>query len=268
MTNTERYKGYTDVKDKQLARYYQGLDLDQLFANQYLVTEDEQVVKFDGTKITRLELPEMKGFKHKNIHQMMALDLLHDKSTPAKALTGTAGTGKTRLAVQYGLYMLSKGEIEKIFITRNPATVGQEIGYLPGDKSDKINFITQPILDNLEGGMFDLTNMIQREQLEFDSPGFLQGRDLRNMLVIVDEAQMMNRELIKMLGSRIGTGSQIIFVGDYEQAFDRKYRGDNNGLMHMMNTLKGNKLFGAVELQDSVRGPVAEMFGKMDIDLK
>ncbi|MNY17896.1 PhoH-like protein [compost metagenome] len=130
---------------------------------------------------------------------------------------------------------------------------------------DKISFITQPILDNLEGGMQDLERMITREQIEFDSPGFMQGRDIRNAFVIVDEAQMMNRELVKMLGSRIGEGSQIVFVGDYEQAFSRKYKGENNGLVHMINSLKGNKLFGMVELQESVRGPVAEMFAKMDI---
>lgn len=269
MTNQERYKGYIHVDSDQLGRYMTGLDLDQLLPNQYVVTEDsdgvEQVVKFDGTKITRLDLPEIKGFKAKNIHQRMALDLLHDKSTPAKSLVGIAGSGKTRLAVQYGLYLLAQGDIEKIFITRNPATVGEEIGHLPGEKSEKINFITQPILDNLEGGLFDLTNMLQKEQLEFDSPGFMQGRDIRNSFVIVDESQMMNRELVKMLGSRIGEGSQIVFVGDYEQAFSRKYRGENNGLLHMINSLKGNRLFGVVELQDSVRGPVAEMFGKMDI---
>jgi len=265
MTNEERYKGYIKVTDEQLARYYQGTDLDQLLQNQYLVTEDEQVVKFDGTKVSRLSLPDIKGFKAKNIHQMMALDLLHDKSTPAKCLVGIAGSGKTRLAIQYALYLLSKGDIQKIFITRNPATVGEEIGYLPGDKADKINFITQPILDNLEDGEFGLTNMLQKEQLEFDSPGFMQGRDIRNSFIIVDEAQMMNRELVKMLGSRVGQDSQICFVGDYEQAFSRKYRGDNNGLLHMINSLKGNGLFGMVELQDSVRGPVAEMFAKMDI---
>lgn len=265
MKNEERYKGYIQVEDAKLARYYQGLDLDELYANQYLVTKDEKVLKFNGKEITHLSIPEIKGFKHKNIHQMMALDLLHDKSTPAKVLTGTAGTGKTRLAVQYGLYLLGNGDIRKIFITRNPATVGQEIGYLPGEKSDKINFITQPILDNLEDGEFGLNRMIQKDEIEFDSPGFLQGRDLRNMLVIVDESQMMNRELIKMLGSRIGEGSQIVFVGDYEQAFDKRYRGENNGLLHMIDSLKGNALFGTVELQDSVRGPVAEMFAKMDI---
>lgn len=265
MTNDKRYTGYTNVTDKQLANYYQGLNLNELLTNQYLITEDEQVVKFDGKSIVRLDLPDIKGFKHKNIHQMMALDLLHDKSTPAKSLVGIAGSGKTRLAVQYGLYLLSKGEIQKIFITRNPATVGQEIGHLPGTKDEKINFITQPILDNLEGGLFDLTNMIQKEQLEFDSPGFLQGRDIRHSLVIVDESQMMDKSLVKMLGSRIGEGSQIVFVGDYEQAFDRRYKGDNNGLIHMINSLKGKGLFGVVELQDSVRGPVAEMFAKMDI---
>ncbi|AEO93422.1 PhoH-like phosphate starvation-inducible [Bacillus phage G] len=212
-----------------------------------------------------MNLPEMKNFKAKNIHQKMALDLLHDKSTPAKCLVGIAGSGKTRLAIQYGLHLLAEGDIQKIFITRNPATVGESIGFLPGDKSEKINFITQPILDNLENGEFGLAHMIQKEQLEFDAPNFLQGRDIRHALVIVDEAQMMDRALVKMLGSRVGEGSQIVFVGDYEQAFDKRYKGENNGLLHMINALKGEKIFGVMELQDSVRGPVAEMFAKMDI---
>lgn len=265
MTEKERNRGYIEVTDQQLANYYEGRHLDELIANQYLISSNNKVVRFDGEKIVDLRLPDIKGFKHKNIHQMMALDLLHNKNIPAKTLVGIAGSGKTRMAIQYGLYLLEKGDIEKIFITRNPATVGEEIGHLPGEKMDKINFITQPILDNLEGGMFDLQRMIQHEKIEFDAPNFLQGRDLRNAFIIVDEAQMMNRELVKMLGSRVGEGSQIVFVGDYEQTFSRKYRGDNNGLLHMINYLSGNGLFGHVELQDSVRGPVAEMFAKMDI---
>ncbi|MNJ90195.1 PhoH-like protein [compost metagenome] len=265
MAEKERYCGYSKVTDQQLANYFEGKNLDELLINQYLICSNEKIVKFDGEKIVELRLPDIKGFKAKNIHQMMALDLLHNKNIPAKSLVGIAGSGKTRMAIQYGLYLLDKGDIEKIFITRNPATVGEEIGHLPGDKMDKISFITQPILDNLEGGMQDLERMITREQIEFDSPGFMQGRDIRNAFVIVDEAQMMNRELVKMLGSRIGEGSQIVFVGDYEQAFSRKYKGENNGLVHMINSLKGNKLFGMVELQESVRGPVAEMFAKMDI---
>lgn len=265
MADKERYCGYVKVTDEQLASYYEGKNLDELLINQYLICSNDKVVRFDGNRIVDLRLPDIKGFKAKNIHQMMALDLLHNKKVPAKVLTGIAGSGKTRMAIQYGLYLLQQGEIQKIFITRNPATVGEEIGHLPGEKMEKINFITQPILDNLEGGMFDLQRMIAHEEIEFDAPNFLQGRDLRESFIIVDESQMMNRELVKMLGSRVGEGSQICFVGDYEQAFSRKYKGENNGLLHMIDTLKGNSLFGIVELQDSVRGAVAEMFAQMQI---
>lgn len=266
MLEQERYKGYTKVNGEQFARYLEGKDLDQLLVNQYVIPEDdeEQVMRFDGKELLRLVLPEIKGFKAKNVHQRMALDLLHNKDIPAKVICGVAGSGKTRMAIQYGLYLLSRGEIQKIFITRNPAIVGEEIGHLPGEKSDKINFITQPILDNLEDGMFGLENMLRTQTLEFDAPGFLQGRDLRHCFIIVDEAQMLNKELVKMLGSRVGEGSQICFVGDYNQAFHRRYKGENNGLVAMIEQLKGQPLFGVVELQHSVRGPVAEMFARMD----
>ncbi|MDF2533981.1 MAG: hypothetical protein K0R18_138 [Bacillales bacterium] len=263
MADKEKYCGYIKVTDDQLANYFEGRNLEELKTNQYLISEDEKIVRFDGTKIVELRLPDIKGFKAKNIHQMMALDLLHNKNVPAKVLTGIAGSGKTRMAIQYGLYLLSNGDIEKIFITRNPATVGEDIGYLKGTKEEKLSFITKPIIDNLPDGEFGLHKLIQYDQIEFESPSYMQGRDLRNSFVIVDEAQMMDKDLVKMLGSRIGEGSQICFVGDYEQAFSRKYKGDNNGLVHMINTLNGQNLFGVVELQDSVRGPVAEMFGKM-----
>lgn len=265
MAEKERYCGYVKVTDQQLANYFEGRNLDELLVNQYLVSSNDKVVKFDGEKIVELRLPEIKGFKAKNIHQMMALDLLHNKNIPAKSLVGIAGSGKTRMAMQYGLYLLEQGDIERIFITRNPATVGEDIGYLKGTKEEKLSFITKPIIDNLPDGEFGLNKLIQYDQIVFDSPAYLQGRDIRNSLIIVDEAQMMDKELVKMLGSRVGDGSQIVFVGDYEQAFSRKYKGNNNGLVHMIESLKGQVLFGMVELQESVRGPVAEMFARMDI---
>jgi predicted ribonuclease YlaK len=249
------------ISEEKLAQYYEGKTLQGLITNQYLYTENkETILRFDGEKLTSLHLPKFKEFKPQNEEQKMAFDLMANRDIPIKVLIGIAGSGKTKMGLTFGLKALEKGDAKKLFIVRQPSPVGEEIGFLKGTKDEKLQAWFKPILDNLEGGEFQLQQMIQRGMIEFEAPAFMQGRDLQETYVVVDEAQLLTTEQVKMLGSRIGHGSTIVFAGDYEQVFNKKYSGEKNGLIKMVDTLAGNPLFGVVHMVKSVRGPVAELF--------
>lgn len=253
------YEGYTKVTDSELASIYQG-EQHQLRLNQYVITESNEILRYDGKTLMDIRHPQMKGLKPKNAEQKMAFDLLANQEVPIKTLIGIAGSGKTKLGLAFGLHALNKGQVKKLFVVRQPSPVGEEIGFLKGSKEEKLAAWFKPILDNLDGGEFELQALIQRGMIEFEAPAFMQGRDLQETYVLIDEAQLLTYEQVKMLGSRIGNGSSIVFAGDYDQIFNKKYKGENNGLIRMVEIFEGDSDFGIVALKESVRGRVAEKF--------
>lgn len=255
----EKYSGYSHVTNEQFEKFYSG-DLSGLLTNQYVVSEDGQILRYDGKKIVHLNLPEVKGFTPKNSEQKMAFDMMINDQIPIKCLIGIAGSGKTKLGLNFGMKALKEGRVKKLFIVRQPSPVGEEIGFLKGTKDEKLAAWFKPVLDNMDDGGWGLPEMIANGQIEFEAPSFMQGRDLQETFVLVDEAQMLTVEQVKMLGSRIGHGSTIVFAGDYEQVFNKKYAGDKNGLLKMVETFAGTPEFGVVHMTQSVRGRVAELF--------
>lgn len=258
MTN-ERYSGYSHVTNDQFEKFYAG-DFSDLLINQYVVAEDGQIKRFDGKNLVHLNLPEVKGFKPKNSEQKMAFDMMTNDEIPIKCLIGIAGSGKTKLGLNFGMKALKEGKVKKLFIVRQPSPVGEEIGFLKGTKDEKLAAWFKPVLDNMDDGGWGLDAMITSGQIEFEAPSFMQGRDLQETFVLVDEAQLLTVEQVKMLGSRVGHGSTIVFAGDYDQVFNKKYAGDKNGLLKMVDTFKGCPEFGVVHMTQSVRGRVAELF--------
>lgn len=251
------YDGYKHISEEDLAHVYEGSLV--IPTNEYLIVENE-VYRYDGKP---LSFKKLKGFSPKNIEQKMAFDLLDNDDIPIKFLYGIAGSGKTKAALQYGLSKLNK--FDGIFIVRHPVTVGETLGLYKGTKEDKLKNWINSVIDNVEGGDYVVENMQRQRQLEFDVPGDMQGRDLKNKFIIVDEAQQLTREQIKMIGSRVSTGSVIVFCGDIEQTFEVKYKGEKNGLAWAVEMLKNEKEVGIVQLKKSVRGRVAELFASMKI---
>lgn len=261
MTN-ERYSGYSHVTNEQFEKFYAG-DFSDLLTNQYVISEDEKIMRFNGKELVHLNLPEIKGFKPRNSEQKMAFDMMANDDIPIKTLIGVAGAGKTKLGLAFGLDALKKGKVKQLFIVRQPSPVGEEIGFLKGTKDEKLAAWFLPIFDNIGDAAWELPNMIASGQIIFEAPAFMQGRDLQDTFVLVDEAQLLTVEQTKMLGSRVGKNSVIVFSGDYDQVFNKKYAGDKNGLIKMVETFKGVPEFGIVHMTKSVRGRVAEMFATM-----
>jgi PhoH-like ATPase len=250
------YKGYREVTQSELASIYEGKLVPGV--NEYVLCEGE-AYRFNGETLLPLKYDKIKGFAPKNLEQKMLFDLLSNDKIPIKVAAGIAGSGKTKAAMQYGLNKIKSGEYQRLFIVKQPAPAGEEIGFLKGDKNEKIRNWMGSIVDNLEGGDQELFYLQQRGQIEFDIVAHMLGRDIQDSIIIVDECQLLTKEQIRLLGSRVSKGSCIIFCGDYEQIFNKKYKADN-GLVAMIEGLKGHDLFGMVELKESVRSKVAELF--------
>jgi predicted ribonuclease YlaK len=200
-------------------------------------------------------------FKPLNLEQECYFDLLNDDTIPIKVCTGIAGSGKTKSALKFGFHKINSKDslIEKIMIIRNPVSVGEEVGFFKGDKNEKLACWNNPARDNLENeSMLSFEDMVARGLIEMEIPATMQGRDLKNTWIIVDECQQMTYEQVKMIGSRVAYGSQIIFIGDLDQTFLKKYK-DNNGLEKLYN-LRGHQLVGVVDLKEDVRSEVSKLF--------
>ena len=263
MLDKQRYSGYKQVTEEELAKYFEG-DHDDLIVNEYLFTEQEgKIYYFNGIKVEEAYLQKPKSkkdvFQPRNFEQKMAFHLMSNDEVPIKVLIGVAGAGKTKLGLNFGLQALESGKVKKLFIVRQPSPVGEEIGFLKGTKEEKLSAWFNPIFDNLDD-TWSIQEKIARKEIEFEAPAFMQGRDLQETFVLVDEAQLLTPEQVKMLGSRIGEGSTIVFAGDYDQVFNKKYAGERNGLLKLVETFAGEKEFGVVHMTKSVRGRVAELF--------
>jgi phosphate starvation-inducible protein PhoH and related proteins len=159
-----------------------------------------------------------------NEEQKDAARLIH--STPIVVLHGSAGTGKTALAIHTGLKMLEDKQIEKIIITR-PAVASEDLGYLPGDLTEKteepyavplVDLINKMGVNPAKGSAIDYYNSLKAaSKLEFVPVGFVRGRTFDNSYIIVDESQNLTPIQVKTLITRIGRVSKMVFTGDSDQ---------------------------------------------------
>lgn len=254
---------YYNITEEELASVYETNECNlDLYLNQFVIFGDK---KFRYTKngLQEVKTKSIKGnyidkTQSKNFEQDLALDILMDDSVQCVALIGQAGTGKTYLAVQVGLYKLDKNKYEKLFFVRNNIEITKPLGALPGEKFDKIKPYMSSFVDNLDGWeMFSF--LIDKNLIEVEALGFMQGRSLKNCYIICDEAQNLTKDQVKMLVTRVGEGSKIVFTGDIDQILSKEFMGENNGLIHLIDKFKGQELFGAVELVKTERSELAEL---------
>lgn len=255
----EVYDGYRTVTKEEFDKIYSG-EVDNL-ENEYLI-KGEEVFRSDGSP---LSFRKIKGFAPKNLEQKMAFDLLDNDDIPVKFLYGVAGSGKTKAALQYGLMKVGLLKYDGLFVVRHPISVGETLGLYSGNKDEKMRNWINPIIDNLSGGDTTLESLLRDGKLFFDVPGDMQGRDLKNLFIIIDESQQLSKEQVKMLGSRVSSGSVICFCGDIDQTFDERFKGDRNGLSFAIQELRNEPEVGVVHLTQSVRGRVAELFSSLRV---
>ncbi|HWE93344.1 MAG TPA: PhoH family protein [Tepidisphaeraceae bacterium] len=220
------------------------------------------------------------GIAPRNMQQTMALDLLLDDSVKLVSLIGNAGTGKTLLALAAGMTKVLNEQIyQKLLCARPIMPLGRDIGYLPGDKDQKLTAWMQPIFDNMsyllsnrlstEGdhpSHASLSSVEQRIQQLMESGRvvlepltYIRGRSIPHQFMIVDESQNLTPHEVKTIASRVGEGTKLILTGDATQIDNPYLDSSSNGLSYLVERLKGQPICGHVTLGKSERSELASL---------
>jgi PhoH-like ATPase len=206
------------------------------------------------------------GLHGRSAEQRLAIDMLLDPEIGIVSLGGRAGTGKSALALCAGLEaVLEKQQYRKIMVFRPLYAVGgQELGYLPGDASEKMNPWAQAVFDTLGSVVSQnvLDEVVERGMLEVLPLTHIRGRSLHDAFVIVDEAQSLERNVLLTVLSRIGQNSRVILTHDVAQR-DNLRVGRHDGVASVIESLKGHPLFGHITLSRSERSAIAALVTEM-----
>jgi PhoH-like ATPase len=205
---------------------------------------------------------EIFGVHGRSAEQRLAIDLLLDQDLGIVSLGGRAGTGKSALALCAGLEaVLERRQHKKIMIFRPLYAVGgQDLGYLPGSEGEKMNPWAQAVYDTL-GALVSkevVDEVVNRGILEVLPLTHIRGRSLHDTFVIVDEAQSLERNVLLTMLSRIGQKSRVVLTHDIAQR-DNLRVGRHDGIASVVETLKGQKLFGHITLTRSERSEIAAL---------
>lgn len=229
--------------------------------------------RYVGKRLRRLinENSKTWGIKARNKEQKFALDLLLDDDIKIVTLVGRAGTGKTLLALSVGLdKVLQQGVFSRLLITRPVIPMGNDLGYLPGSKEEKLRPWMQPIYDNLELLFLNgpepfgvLEDLLDRGVIEMEALTFIRGRSIPNQFILCDEAQNLSPNMVKTLITRVGEGSKIVFTGDPDQIDHPYLDASSNGLTYLVEKMKEEVIAGHVTLVKGERSKVAELGAKL-----
>jgi PhoH-like ATPase len=236
--------------------------------NKPLLRSKEYVKNKEGT---------MFGLSPRNKEQQMAMNLLMDTSVPVVTMLGSAGTGKTLIAIAAALEFVINKEgdgghkYDKIIVSRSVMPMGKDIGFLPGSMEEKMAPWIAPIQDNIDTlfrdksnkGLDPLAHYKDRGIIEVEALTYIRGRSLSNAFIIIDECQNMNTHEIKTILTRVGENTKIVLTGDVEQIDNIYLNETTNGLTYAIEKLKESELTGHVTLLKGERSKIATLAAKL-----
>ena len=222
-------------------------------------------VNYDKIKLVKKSYPW--GITARNIEQSFAIDLVMDKNIDLVTLIGRAGTGKSLMALAAALELvISKREYDKFIIYRPVQPVGRDIGFLPGDLSEKLAPWFQAIMDNFEllfnnkvGSDWkrDLEMFQKKGRIEMEAMTYVRGRSIPNAIILVDECQNLPKEDVKTILTRAGENTKIILTGDIEQIDNSVLDATSNGLTHAIEKFKNTDFAAHITLTKGERSRLA-----------
>ncbi|WP_312150012.1 PhoH family protein [Paenibacillus odorifer] len=266
----DEYYSHRSLTVKQLALSY------PLYPHEFVILKDEigtgksalLKVNSDATRLEPLYLgnDSVWGISARNAQQRMALELLLNDEIPLVTITGKAGTGKTLLALAAGLFKVEdEHKYKKLLIARPVVPMGKDIGYLPGEKDEKLRPWMQPIYDNLEF-LFDTKKagdidkiLMGLGSIQVEALTYIRGRSIPSQFIIIDEAQNLSRHEVKTIVSRAGEGSKVILMGDPEQIDHPYLDAASNGLSYIVEKFKQQGISGHITLEKGERSRLAQL---------
>jgi PhoH-like ATPase len=263
-----------------------------LVANEFVLLMDENdeahtaIARYRGDTGTLAPMRGRRGpvfgIMPRNLQQTMALDLLLDDSVKLVSLIGSAGTGKTLLAIAAGMTkVLNDQAYQKLLCARPIMPLGRDIGYLPGDKDQKLTAWMQPIFDNMAYLLSNklhgdgeqkqhsaatlssveqrIQQLVQSGQVVLEPLTYIRGRSIPNQFMIVDESQNLTPHEVKTIASRVGDGTKLVLTGDATQIDNPYLDSSSNGLSYLVERLKGKGIVGHITLAKSERSELASL---------
>ncbi|WP_408955962.1 PhoH family protein [Natroniella sp. ANB-PHB2] len=285
----ELYSGVRKIKvaSDKIDQFYQqnGLKPEELnlnkelLANEFVSLEDElggsqsALARYDQQEeLLRsfiFKADDVWGIGPRNREQSCAFELLLNDEIKLVTLVGKAGTGKTLLALAAGLKkVVDDKSYKKLIVTRPIVPMGNDLGYLPGSKEEKLKPWMRPIYDNMEflvGGGQDqepvnaIADLKAMNLIELEAITYIRGRSIPDQFIIVDEAQNLTPHELKTIITRVGENTKIVLTGDPYQ-IDHPYLDSNsNGLTYVVERMKDKELVGHVTLSKGERSELAEL---------
>jgi PhoH-like ATPase len=234
------------------------------FVGRVFAITDEQILLKHLDK-ERLMQREAWGLKPRDVFQAMALDLLLDPDVHLVNLTGSAGSGKTILALAAAIEMtLATKLYRRIIATRSTQGLDEDIGFLPGTEAEKMEPWLGAITDNLEALHWDDENsagsidyVLAKVPLQFKSLNYIRGRSFQHSLILIDESQNLTPHQIKTIITRAGTGSKVVCLGNLAQIDTPYLSPTSSGLTYMTERFKNFGHGGNLQLQGVPRSALA-----------
>jgi PhoH-like ATPase len=220
----------------------------------------------------RVEKNTCYGITPRNAEQSFALHALLNDDIKLVTLAGTAGTGKTLLALAAALEC--RQQYRQILLARPVVPLSnRDLGFLPGDISDKLDPYMQPLYDNLtvirhqfhenSPAAQRILEMRESEKLLVTPLAYIRGRSLQRIYFIVDEAQNLTPHEIKTIITRAGEGTKIIFTGDIRQIDQPYLDALSNGLSYLINRMVGQPIYAHITLEKGERSPLADLASEL-----
>ena len=273
------YSGFIEktLSESEMAYFYEHLqeNIYGLLENEYLILKDSNnhVVDtlvwregmYQNIKFPNIKSDYFGAVKPLNgdIYQQMALNSFSNNQITM--IKGSAGTGKSYLAIGYMMWLLEKHKIDKIVIFANPTPTmnSAKIGFLPGTQLDKlVDSSIGNMLAGKLGDKFMIEQLVSRNKLSILPMCDIRGFDTSglNCAVYITEAQNLDISLMKLALQRIGEDSICIVDGDYNAQVDlNQYAGNNNGMRRMSEIFRGQDFYGEVELQNIYRSRISQV---------
>ncbi len=221
---------------------------------------------------------QVMSVRPRNKEQAMAIELLLNNDVNLVTLVGSAGTGKTLLAIAAGLQKVVRDKsYSGLLVSRPVMPLGRDIGYLPGTKEEKLESWMGPIFDNLEY-IFNqdksdkdvkvktkslIDTYVDEQIIELEALTFMRGRSIPNRFIIIDEAQNMTPHEVKTVISRAGNNTKMVLTGDPYQIDNPYLDSSSNGLTYCVEKMKGQRMFGHITLTRSERSPLASLAAEL-----